>query len=186
MNQSRKQHRKEVALFRHGLVSIIRACPAGPERTALIAELAARAHVIPGTTRTRVAVGTLKDWVHKYEHHGFEGLEPKRRIDRVQPRRMSVDVSEILLAIKRNHPELSVRQVIARGHKEGELPADVPLSPATVYRLFAREGLMVKDAPSRYQDMRRFEYPHACDLWQADVMHGPRVPDRQGRMSIAI
>ena len=58
MNQSRKQHRKEVALFRYGLVSIIRACPAGPKRAARIAELASEDHRIPGTTRTRVAVGT--------------------------------------------------------------------------------------------------------------------------------
>lgn len=181
MNQSRKQHRKEVALFRYGLVSIIRAGPAGPERAARIAELASENHRIPGTTRTRVAVGTLKDWVRTYERNGFEGLEPKRRIDRIQPRRMSVEVSEILLALKRTHPELSVRQVIARGQKEGELPSDVPIAPATVYRLFAREGLMVRETPARYQDMRRFEYPKACDLWQADVMHGPKIPDPQGR-----
>lgn len=181
MNQSGKQHQREVALFRHGLVSIIRACPTGPERTALIAELAAGEHRIPGSTRTRVAVGTLRDWIRKYERNGFEGLEPKGRIDCIQPRRMSVETSEILLAIKRNNPELSVRQVIARGREDGELPPETPLSPATVYRLFAREGLMEKEAPSRYRDMRRFEYPNACDLWQADVMHGPQVPDRQGR-----
>lgn len=181
MNQSGKQHQKEVALFRYSLVSIIRACPAGPERRALIAELASREHRIPGTTRTRVAVGTLRDWVRKYELNGLAGIEPKRRIDPVQPRRMSVEVTEILLAIKRNHPELSVRQVIAKGKRDSELSPDVPLSPATVYRLFAREGLMVREAPARYQDMRRFEYPNACDLWQADVMHGPKVPDQQGR-----
>lgn len=62
-----------------------------------------------------VAGGTLKDWFRKYELNGIEGFEPKKRVDWVQSRRMSVKLSEALLAIIHDYLELSVRQIIASG-----------------------------------------------------------------------
>ena len=182
MTTSPKRHREDVALFRYGLVAQIIAWPAGPERKRIIANLAAKAHTIPGSIRTRVASGTLVDWVRNYEHKGYEGLLPKKRSERAQPRRMPAEVSETLLAIKRNTPVLSVRQVIAEGRQAGEIPPDVPVSPSTVHRLFTREGLMVKEDPFRGQDLRRFQYRNPGELWQADVMYGPKIPDAKGRL----
>ena len=176
------RHREDVALFRYGLVAQSIAYPPGRERNAIIVNLAAKAHTIPGTTRTRVASGTLVDWIRNYEHKGYEGLLPKKRSERAQPRRMPAEVSETLLAIKRNTPVLSVRQVIAEGRQSGEIPPDVPVSPSTVHRLFTREGLMVKEDPFRGQDLRRFQYRYPGELWQADVMYGPKVPDAKGRL----
>ena len=182
MTTSPNRHREDVALFRYGLVAQIIAWPAGPERNVIIANLVAKAHTIPGSSRTRVASGTLVDWVRNYEHKGYEGLLPKKRSERAQPRRMPAEVSETLLAIKHNTPVLSVRQVIAEGRQTGEIPPDVPVSPSTVHRLFTREGLMVKEDPFRGQDLRRFQYRYPGELWQADVMYGPKIPDAKGRL----
>ena len=181
MTTSPQRHRQDVALFRYGLVAQIIACPPGDERNKVIANLADKNHPIPGSNRTRVAEGTLKDWVRNYEHRGYDGLKPKTRCERAQPRRMPAEVSETLLAIKNNTPVLSVRQVIAEGRRTGEIPPDVPVSPSTVYRLFAREGLMVKYNLVPGKDMRRFQYRYPGELWQADVMHGPKIPDAKGR-----
>ena len=176
------RHREDVALFRFGLVAQIIACPPGPARKAVMVALAAKHHTIPGTTRTVVAEGTLKDWVRLYENAGYDGLLPKQRADRAKPRQMSAEISEVLLDIKRTTPGLSVRQIIATAYQNGDLPADVRVAPSTVHRLLTREGLMVAEKLAPAQDLRRFAYRYPNELWQADVMHGPRVPDAKGRL----
>ena len=101
--------RHDVALFRYGLIADIMTLPPGAERAAAVRARvrAERAHAIPGSTRTRVSVQTLRDWIRIYERDGFGGLMPKAGSVRVQPRRMSPDVVETLLPIKRDAPELT-------------------------------------------------------------------------------
>jgi len=41
---------------------------------------------------------------------------------------------------------------------------------------------MVAEKLAPAQDLRRFAYRYPNELWQADVMHGPRVPDAKGRL----
>ena len=175
-----ERHRLDVALFRYGLIAQIMKLPPGSVRAAAVRAMAQRAHVIPGTTRTRVAEGTLLDWIRQYKRDGFEGLKPKERSDRAQPRRMSPDAIETLLSIKKGAPDLSVRQVIKRARETGDIPEEMPLPPSTLHRLFAREGLMVQQAHSTSKDLRRFAYRFPGELWQADVMHGPRVANEKG------
>ena len=91
------------------------AMPPGPERAAVIRDRAERAHAIPGSRRTRIAAQTLRDWIRIYRRSGFDGLMPKARSDRARPRRMSPDVIETLLAVKRGAPDLSVRQANRAG-----------------------------------------------------------------------
>ena len=137
---------------------------------------------IPGSRRTRVGETTIRDWIRRYEEQGFEGLLPKYRRDRAKPRRMPPEAIEAVLSIKGETPELSVRQVIKRARASGEIPADVPLPPSTLHRLFTREGLMVREQAGAAQDLRRFEFPFAGDCWQSDSMHGPAARDENGRM----
>ena len=76
---------------------------------------------------------------------------------------MDVETSEALLAIKREHPGLSVRKVIEKARSSGAVAADTPLPPTTVHRLFANEGLMdmARSAPVK---RRRFSYAWAGEL----------------------
>ena len=181
MKTPEDRRRHDVALFRYGLIAEIMALPPGPERSAALRAKAKRAHAIPRSRRTRVAVQTLRDWIRNYERDGFEGLMPKIRSDRAQPRRMSTGAIEILLSIKRDAPDPGVRQAIGRARGSGEIPDDMPLPPSTVHRLFAREGLMVQQSQPLEKDMRRFAFRLAGELWQADAMHGPRIADGRGR-----
>ena len=176
-----ERHRLDVALFRYSLIAEIIKLPPGSVRAAAVRAMAKRAHVIPGTTRTRVAEGTLLDWIRKYQRNNLDGLKPKERSDRDRPRRMSPDAIETLLSIKKGSPELSVRQVIKQARDSGDIPEEMPLPPSTLHRLFAREGLMVQQEHSIRKDMRRFAFRYPGELWQADVMHGPRVADEKGR-----
>lgn len=183
MSDSDSSHRQAVALFRYGVIADL--VHASTDRTGITAQLRAKAskdYVIPGSRRTRVAAETIRDWLKRYRRGGFDALLPKPRADRGQPRRLPDAVAEALIAIKTQHPQLSVRRVIARARADGQIP-DAPAPPAsTVHRLFTREGLMVKktDAPTG-ADRRRFAFQHAGELWMSDVMHGISVGDGQGR-----
>jgi transposase InsO family protein len=169
--------RHEVALFRYGLIAeFVREPPGTPGLYARLEEKALQNYTIPGTTRTRVAAETLRDWIKLYRQGGFDALLPKARADRGRSRALPAEVAEQLLGLKETQPKLSVRQVIARVLADGTVAEGAHLPPSTVHRLFVRHGLMDKSGggPSD-KDRRRFAFERAGQLWMSDVMHGPSV-----------
>ncbi len=177
MSDTPSDHRQAVALFRYGLIADLAQLPPGTK--GLYAKIQARAerdYVIPGSTRTRVAAETIRDWLGHYRRGGFEALLPKPRADRGRPRTLPPEVVDILLAIKEGNPKLSVQLVIREARDRPEVPAELPLPPSTVHRLLARHGLMNKPANDPGDaDRRRFAFQRAGELWMSDVMHGPTV-----------
>jgi transposase InsO family protein len=183
MHDPDEDHRQAVALFRYGLIADLVHLPAGsPGITARLQAKAAADYAIPGSRRRRIAAETLRDWLKRYRKGGFEALLPKPRADRGQPRRLADATAEALIALKEQHPRLSVRLIIERARASGAIPADRPVPASTVHRLFTREGLMARktDAPAG-TDRRRFAFQHAGELWMSDVMHGISAGDGQGR-----
>lgn len=170
-------HRHEVALFRYGLIADLVHLPPGTKGLYRRLEEKAAAHyLIPGTSRTRVAVETLRDWLKRYRQGGFDALMPRPRADRGRSRRLPPEVVDYLLSIKEANLKLSVRLAIQEARTIGKVPDELPLPPSTVHRLFVRHGLMQKpgDEPAE-RDRRRFAFQKAGQLWMSDVMHGPRV-----------
>ena len=169
--------RQAVALFRYGLIAdLVRLQPGSKGLYALIAQKAAGEYTIPGSTRTRVAAETIRDWLQAYRRGGFEALLPKPRADRGRSRALPAAVVEALLSAKEGNPKLSVALVIRAARQSPEVPADLPLPPSTVHRLLARHGLMSKTpADPGERDRRRFAFAQAGELWMSDVMHGPSV-----------
>jgi putative transposase len=166
--------RQTVALFRYGLIAEFVHLP--PNSPGLYAKLQAKAeqtYTIPGSTRTRVAAETLRDWLKNYRRGGFDALLPQPRSDRGQSRALSAEVAERLLSLKEELPQCSIPQLIRVAHQRGI--AVEPLPRATVHRLFSRAGLMRKTAEPSGLDRRRFAFAHAGELWMSDVMHGPTV-----------
>ncbi len=174
-----EEYRKAVALFRYGAIAVLLTlAPGSADLRRALHEATNRVWDIPGTQRTRVAEQTIRDWMRHYRRGGFEALKPKRRMDFGKPRRMSVETIETVLAIKRDHPRFSVRQVIGRARETGAVTER--LAPSSVHRLLRREGLMDKPAPAVH-DRRRFQMRWAGELWQSDVLHGPKCGDGRGR-----
>ncbi|NEV65485.1 helix-turn-helix domain-containing protein, partial [Thiorhodococcus minor] len=95
MNDPQTDRHQEIALFRYGVIAELVQWP--KERKGLYAAIAAkaeRAYAIPGSTRTRIAAETIRDWLKAYRRGGFEALLPKPRADRGQARRLPPSVVE--------------------------------------------------------------------------------------------
>ena len=183
MQDPDNDYRQAVALFRYGLIAdLIHLPPGSPGISGKLQARAEQEHNIPGSRRNRVAAETLRDWLKRYRRGGFDALLPKPRADRGQPRRLPDAVAEALITLKEQHPRLSVRLLINRARESGAVPAGQPLPVSTIYRLFQREGLMVKktDGPVG-TDRRRFAFRYAGELWMSDVMHGITVGDGNGK-----
>ncbi len=180
MKDTEGDYRKDVALFRFGLISEALHLPPN-EVAPWLKRQSAREHAIPGSHRRRVAVTTMRDWIRIYRKSGFEGLMPKRRQDCGSVRKMPEEVVETLLSLRREGMDLSIRQVIDRARNMDAVPEDVVIAPSTVHRLFVREGLMARRRERPQEDLRRFATEAAGQLWQSDVMHGPKVRDKDGR-----
>jgi len=176
MDEQHKKRAEEIALFRYGLISDLVHLP--PFSKGLYKELnkkAARDHQIPGSTRTKVALETMRDWLKTYRKLGFDGLKPKVRGDVGQSRALPQEVVDLLVSIKESHPDFTVHLVIQHALASAKVPEEVKLAPTTVHRLLSRQGLMRQAGGKVEADRRRFAYQKAGELFMSDVMHGPQV-----------
>jgi len=75
MNDSDSDPGHAVALFRYGLIAdLVRLEPSAKGLYARIEQKAAGEYTIPGSTRTRVAGETIRDWLKAYRRGGFDAL----------------------------------------------------------------------------------------------------------------
>lgn len=168
---------RAVALFRYGLIAEFIHLPAeGKGLYARLREKAAHSYVIPGSTRTRVAAETLRDWLKLYRRGGYDALVPQPRADLGSARGIEPELALALIGLKEERPELCIAALIREAAERRLVGASERLAHTTVYRLIKRAGLMNKapDAPSDL-DRRRFAYAQPNQLWMSDVMHGPSV-----------
>jgi hypothetical protein len=94
-------HAQAVALFRYGLIADLLHMPLGSRGLyPRLREKAALDYVIPGSSRTRVAVETLRHWLKDYRRGGFDALFPKDRSDRGRSRSLSQATADALLSLK--------------------------------------------------------------------------------------
>ena len=171
-----KKRDEEVALFRYGVIADFTHLPPGsPGLYAQMEKKAGKDYLIPGTTRTRVAMETMRDWLKTYRKAGFDGLKPKLRQDAGQSRALPQEVADLLVATKESHPDFSVQLLIKQAQSSQKVPAQVELKPSTVHRLLTQHGVMRKAGGKVEADRRRFAYQKAGELWMSDVMHGPAV-----------
>jgi putative transposase len=168
--------KKQVAAFRFGviceLVNGIHLEPGEQER--LIRQKCARKWQIPFSGKTRISRSTLLRWVSLYRRNNgrLEALYPNERCDQGASRAMDEDACLALVELRKELPKATVKCLI-RKMEQRRLAARGQLKPSTVYRFLHRNDLMTPAAAA--QDRRKFEAEGPNDLWQSDVMHGPRV-----------
>ncbi|MGB8260784.1 MAG: DDE-type integrase/transposase/recombinase, partial [Terracidiphilus sp.] len=176
MNDQQQQRIEKIALFRFGVLGdLVHLAPGEKAIYEQLKQKAERDYQIPFSTRTRVAAETIRDWLKSYRKAGFDGLKPQPRADLGESRAIPREIADLVLTLKEEHRDVSVRQVIAWAQESGKLPEGVQLKPTTVNRLLARHGLIEREEPSGDKDRRRFAFQKAGELWMSDVMHGPAV-----------
>lgn len=176
-----EERRTDIALFRYALVLPLLRGEYEPGGKGRLRELiTAGYHEIPHSSRRSVSVPTLARWERRYNQGGFEGLKPKPRSDRGQPRTISLETLDRAEALKRQQPHRSSRSLIQALAIDTTQPVpEETIAPRTLRRQLALRGataayLLTDQRPKAY---RRFERTHFGDLWQGDAMHGPKLPD---------
>jgi transposase InsO family protein len=181
MFEPNEDRRTEIGLFRYTLIlPLLRGefPPGGKGR--LRAQIAAGRYEIPFSSRHTVSATTLGRWERAYDQRGFEGLKPRSRTDRGQPRTISSDTLDRAEKLKREQPHRSSRSIVRILSLDQTNPIpEERLAPRTVRRHLSWRGattaqLLNQQRPKPY---RRFERHHFGDLWQGDAMDGPWLPD---------
>jgi len=176
-----ENRRTEIALFRYTLIlPLVRGDypPGGKQK--LREQIASRHHDIPYSSRSTVSPSTLARWERLYLKDDFDGLKPKPRSDRGQPRAISDETLDRAETLKREQPRRSARSIIKILTLDQTNPvSEEHIAPRTLRRHLALRNattaqLLIEQRPKPY---RRFERIHFGDLWQGDAMHGPYLPD---------
>jgi transposase InsO family protein len=168
--------RHKLALFRHSVVSSLLHRNDGETLQDLMQRKSEQRYDIPGSTRTHIAIETMRDWLRAYRKGGYEALLPKVRTDTGQARAIPEPIADLLCHLKEENPLMTVPLVIAAARDQGGVSAEVTLAPSTVHRLLTSKGLMRKHPTEpTSKDRRKFVTQFAGDLWMSDVMHGIAV-----------
>jgi putative transposase len=181
MNEDEK---REVAIFRFGVIHdfVSGVTLDRGEQERLIREKCERKWTIPYSSRTRLTRSTILRWIKRYKDSNgkLDSLYPSSRSDRGLSRGMDEETALALISLRKQMPKVTVPILIETMEKRRLVCPGLRLNLSTVYRFLHQQNLM---NPERVKpvDRRKFEVELPNDLWQSDVMHGPRV-EVDGRM----
>ncbi len=179
-----EDEKMQVAVFRFGVISdfVNGIWMSRAERRRLMREKCARKWPIPFSGKTRITKGTIRRWIRLYRdsNGNLKSLFPKDRSDQGKCRAMDEEACCALIRLRREMPDATVINLIATMNRRGLVTAGIELNLSTVYRFLHQQNLMnlTKHKPV---DRRKFEAELPNDLWQSDVLHGPKV-DIDGKM----
>src|SRR4051812_40236473 len=150
--------------------------------------------VLDGASLSEVAaeVGvsrqTLHAWLGRYRRAGLAGLADRSHQTLSCPHRASAEIEAVVCEVRRGHPKWGALRILHELMRGPAPPERVP-SRATVNRILVRHGLVIARARRRARsDYVRWQRPAAMQLWQLDIVYGPRLVDvvtgelREGRI----
>ncbi len=174
----------QVAVFRFSVISdfVTAISMSRPEKKRLLREKCSRKWQIPFSEKTRISRGTIQRWCRIYRNSGgdLKSLYPKDRFDQGKARAMDEETCLSLIRLRLAIPALTVPQLIEQMNAQNRVTSGTVLNNSTVYRFLHQHNLMVSQM-KKPVDRRKFEAELPNDLWQSDVMHGPKV-DVDGKM----
>lgn len=174
---SDEEKKQRIATFRYGVISdfVGGGCLDYGDKERLLREKSERIYEIPFSNRRGIGRATILAWIRRYRAAGcrIEGLYPTRRSDRGAFRSLDSNVRMAIRQTLAEEPTLTVPTLMRRLKQKQHIPSETVINKATVYRFIEKEGLREKDVSP--EDRRKFEAASPNDLWQSDVMHGPRA-----------
>ncbi len=173
-----EDEKMQVAVFRFGVISdfVTGAQMSRAEKRRLMRDKCARKWQIPFSEKTSLSIGTINRWCRLYKHSNgdLKSLQPKDRCDQGKSRAMDEDTCLSLIELKLETPALTVPLLIEQINRLNRVSPGIVLNNSTVYRFLHQQNL-VHLPVKRPVDRRKFEAELPNDLWQSDVMHGPRI-----------
>lgn len=168
----------EIALFRYGLIAqLVHTPPDSGQQEDRLREIAARTYTIPGSTRTRVSVTTLRRYLKTYVAHGFDALRPTARADTGAPRAVPPEVLAKAIALREEQPARTTQTIVEILQRDAQLTLDQPINVHTLTTHLRQQGKTRRLLSQHAQAYRRFERDHPNSLWQGDALAGPWLPD---------
>ena len=166
---------EEIAVFRYGFIHefVGSSDLTRDERRQRLLDKCERKWVIPYSNRTRISENTIYRWIRRWRESGgkIESLYPRGREDRGKSRKLDDEAVAAIIGARREDAGIPVPLLLTRLKRQNLVPRGTGLT--TVYRLLHQYGLM--DKAPKPEDRRKFEAEHPNDIWQSDVMHGPKV-----------
>jgi putative transposase len=177
MQLMNEQQRQAIANFRYGLIAPIVSRTLEPrEQAQMLKQIIAHEYTLPDGNRKRFSRRTVERYLHAYRSHGWDGLKPSHRADRLLSRELPQDLLKQAVALKKEQPVRSVRQIIAILELSGHASPGA-LKESTLSRHLRRKQATRKQlAMSNWSEHRRFEAAHRNAIWQGDVQHTLHLP----------
>jgi putative transposase len=179
-----EDEKMQVAVFRFSVISdfVTAISMSRTEKKRLLREKCSRKWQIPFSEKTRISRGTIQRWCRIYRNSGgdLKSLYPKDRSDQGKARAMDEETCLSLIGLRLAMPALTVPQFIEQMNVQNRVTPGIVLNNSTVYRFLHQHNLMASQM-KKPVDRRKFEAELPNDLWQSDVMHGPKV-DVDGKM----
>ena len=176
-----EDEKMQVAIFRYSVISdfVNGIDMSRIERRLLMREKCQRKWQIPFSQKTRINKETIRHWMRLCKGDNLKALLPKDRSDQGSSRAMDDDTCEALVRLRTEMPAVSVPHLIEQMNQRKLVAPGTVLNNTTVYRFLHQQNLMHLTG-SQPVDRRKFEAELPNDLWQSDVLHGPKV-DVDGR-----
>ncbi len=170
-----QEQKREVATFRFGVIHdfVNGSRLSRRQKRQLLRDKCARRWLIPHSNKTRISQSTIRRWIRIYRHSGskLESLYPKERSDQGASRSIDEETGLSLLQLRAQLPAATV-PVLVKEMKKRHPGSCLPLT--TAYRFLKNHGSAIGRRATP-EDRRKFEAELPNDIWQSDVMHGPRV-----------
>lgn len=179
-----EDEKMQVAVFRFFVIGDFIDCAhlSRSERNRLMKEKCARKWQIPFSEKTSISRETVYRWIGLYKNSlgNLESLKPKSRSDQGASRAMDKETCAALVELRKAKPGLTVPLLIDEMKRQKLATPGITLNKSTLYRFLHHHQLMYP-LGAKPVDRRKFEAELPNDLWQSDVMHGPKI-DVDGRM----
>jgi putative transposase len=167
----------EIATFRFGIIAefVTGVKLSYGEKEKLLQEKSSRNYNMPHSNRSVISRSTIISWVYDYKNagHRIEGLYPKERKDKGVYKSLDSTLRIAIKNMKKTNPRFTVPTIVKKLKHQKLIPMDEIINYRSVYNYLKREKLtnINEDAV----DKRHFEAIAPNEIWQSDVMHGPRA-----------
>lgn len=115
--------------------------------------------------RFNISSATAYKWLARFAEAGMDGLTDQARTPHRSPRRTTVAVEQVILALRDQHPAWGARKLRARLTTLGHL--DLP-AISTLQAILQRRQRIDPGSALSHRPWQRFEHAAPNDLWQMD------------------